>query len=223
TLALLSLLTLALLSLLTLLTLTLLALLTLLAALSRLRALGLHLLQLPAEPLHLSQRLLGQFVTRVLAVLARRHGLLHLFQLLAQLVDPLRDGRFGHHRISAHPAPDPIGIALHIARQLGLLHFAERLAHFGGSLALGRLQITYRARHALLQLFQVLNLAFLLRGKLVGLLPRDAWTLRTECAAHVAFERLLAPGELTGLPRQIFHLIAGFLAAHTGKHLLRFL
>ena len=204
--------------------LTLLPLLTLLAALPLLAALGLHLLQLPAEPLHLSQRLLSQFVPlRVLAVLARPHGLLHLFQLFAQLVDPLSDGRFGHHRVPAHTAADPIGVPLHIAPQFGLLHFAERVAEFRGSLALGSLQIVHRALHPLLQLLQVLNLAFLFRGKLVGLLARNAWALRTERLAHLAFECLLAPGEFIGLPRQVFHLVGGFLAAHTGKQLLRVL
>src|SRR5207302_697835 len=82
---------------------------------------------------------------------------------------------------------------LHVARQLGLLHFAERLAHLGGGFALRALEIAHRGLHALLDAFEVLNFAFLLAGELVGLLTGDPLALRTERLPHLTFERLLAP------------------------------
>ena len=51
----------------------------------------------------------------------------------------------------------------------------------------------------------------------------SALALRSEGLAHLAFECLLAARQIVGLPRQVFHLVGGFLAAHAGEHLLGFL
>ena len=142
-----------------------------------LAALHAQLLQLLAEALHLSQRGLGELIVlaalTALAVLgARAHGLLDLLQLLLELVDALRDGGFRHDGVAAHAAADPIGIALHIALNFGLLQFAEGFAHLGGRLALGILQVADGGLHALLQAFEVLYLAIFFAGKLTRLLAR---------------------------------------------------
>jgi hypothetical protein len=149
----------------------LLAALAVLAVLTLLAALRVHLLQLLAEALHLSERGLGEFV--VLAVLgARTHGLLDLLQLLLELVDALRDGGFRHDGVAAHAATDPIGVALHVALDLGLLQFAEGFAHLGGGLALRVLQVADGRLHTLLQAFEVLDFAIFFAGELVGLFAR---------------------------------------------------
>ena len=85
------------------------------------------------------------------------------------------------------------------------------------------LQVADGALHALLQLLQVLNLAVLFGGELIGLFAGQALALRSERLAHLAFEGLLAARQLVGLARQVFHLVGGFLAAHAGEHLLGFL
>src|SRR5262249_33124068 len=131
----------ALLALLTVLLTLLSALLTRLAALQRLlsalalfallSALCAHPLQLLPEPLHLIQGLLGEFVPLAfLAVFAALpEHLLHFLELVAEIVDPARDGRFGHHAVLPDAAPDPVRVPLHVARQFGLLHLAESFAH----------------------------------------------------------------------------------------------
>ena len=44
--------------------------------------------------------------------------------------------RFAHHAVLADAAANPIGVALHVTREFGLLHFTEGLAEFRGRLAL---------------------------------------------------------------------------------------
>ena len=84
-------------------------------------------------------------------------------------------------------------------------------------------KIAYRTLHALFQPLQILGFALFFPSELIGLLARQARAIRAERLAHLSFERLLAPGQLIRLPRQILHLIGGFLAAHSRKHLLGFL
>ena len=116
---------------------------------------------------------------------------------------------------------DPIGVALHIARQLLLLHVSQRLAQLAGGLALGGHQVAHGVLHLLLELLEVLDLAVFLTGKLLRLLAGDTLVLRAVGAAHLAFEILLAAGQFRGLAGEVVHLPAGFLAAHPGERLLR--
>src|ERR1035441_568446 len=199
--------------------------LTVLVALALPAVLRAQLLQLLAEALHLSQRGLGKLIVlAALAVLgARAHGLLDVLQMLLELVDALRDGGFRHDGVAAHAAADPIGIALHIALDLGLLQFAEGLAHLGGGFALGVLQVADGRLHTLLQAFKVLDLAILFAAQLTSLLARQPRTILAERLAHLAFEGLLAVRQLFGLAGQVFHLAGGLLVSHAGEHLLGFL
>ena len=201
----------------------LLAALTVLPALlSLLAVLRAQLLQLLAQVLHLSQRGLVELVVLApLAVLgAHAHGLLDLLQVLPELVDALRDGGLRHDRVAAHTAANPIGIAPHIALDLGLLQVAERFTHLRGGLALGVLQVADGGLHPLLQSLHVLDLAFFFAGELAGLLARQPRAVLAECPAHLAFEGLLAMGQLLGLAGEVFHLAGGLLTSHAGQHLL---
>src|SRR5205823_3096801 len=112
-----------------------------------------HLLQLLPQFFDLAQRLLGELVAlRVLAVLARAQHLLHLLQLVADLVHALRDRGLRHHAVLSDAAADPIGIALHLARHFGLLHLRQRLTQLGRRFALRILQVAHCGLHSLLEL-----------------------------------------------------------------------
>ena len=186
-----------------------LAALAVLAVLTLLAALRIHLLQLLAKALHLSQRGRGELiVTDALAILGTgTHGVLDLLQPVLEFADALRDGGFRHYGVATHAAAYPIGVALHIALDLGLLDFAESFAHLGRGLPLGVLQVAYGGLHTLLQALEVLNLTLFFAGELVGLFARHARALRAERLAHLAFEGLLPPRQILGLTGKIFHLI----------------
>ena len=186
-------------------------------------ALAGKLLHLPAHLLHLGEGALhGLVVLAALAVLAAGdHGLLHLLQLIAEIIQAGGDLGFSHHRILTHAAADPVGVALHAAGELGLLHVAQGLPHFGGGLALGALQIAHGGLHALLELLQLADLVVALSDDLSELLARRTVAGRIG-APQLAFEVLLFAGQLIGLAGKVFHLVAGLRAAHAGEHLLRF-
>jgi hypothetical protein len=81
------------------------------------------LFQLATKGLHLVQA--GcQLLIILCALVTGAHRLLHLLQLVAELIQALSDLRFGHDRVSTHAALDPIRVPLHVARQLLLLDFA---------------------------------------------------------------------------------------------------
>jgi hypothetical protein len=148
---------------------------------------------------------------------------LHLLQLVAELVQALCDRRLAHHAVLADAAADPIGVALHISPEFGLLHFAESLAHLGRGFALPVLQIADGGLHALLELLQVLNLSFLLAGHLVGLLLCDTLAGLTKGPAHLSFECLLPACQIVGLLDEIVHLPGGLVVAHALRDLTGFL
>ena len=99
------------------------AALTLLAAATLLR----HLFHLTAELLDLLERLLHRLIVLLLLGVLRagRELLLDLLQLIAQIVQTGGDLRLGEHGVLAHAAADPVGVALHPARKLLLLHLAQ--------------------------------------------------------------------------------------------------
>jgi hypothetical protein len=99
----------------------------------------------------------------------------------------------------SHAAADPIGIALHVARDFLLLHFPKGVAQFGGGRALGALQIANRVLQPLFQFLQVAEFAFFLLGELFRLVTRDAAGILAKGAAHLAFEVLLFASEIISL------------------------
>ncbi len=177
-----------------------------------------HLLHLAAKLLHGRQRLLHGLVV-LLAFAAGADGLLHLVQVIAQVVQAGGNLRLRHHGVFAHAAANPVGIALHVARQFLLLHLAERIAHLGGRLALRGRQIAHRVLHLLLQFLHFGDLILPLIGQLAGLLRVEAFVF-AERLAQLAFELLLLAGEILGLADQVVHLAGGLLAAHALHHLL---
>ena len=64
------------------------------------------------------------------------------------------------------------------------------------------LQVAHGALHALFELLQVLNLAFLLGGQLLACSRVMPWLCCAEGPAHLAFELLLAARQILGLPRR---------------------
>ena len=151
-----------------------------------------------------------------------RHHLLGLLDLIPKLAQRLRDRRLVHDCVLAHAATDVVRVALHVARDLGLLHLAQGLAQLGRGLALGALQIAHGRRHALLEPFQVLDLALLLGSKRLCLLACGLGAVLPERLAHLAFELLLTARQIVGLPGQVFHLPRRLLAAHAVHHLIGF-
>jgi hypothetical protein len=149
----------------------------------------------------LAEGALNLFVAfTLLAVLGSRAKLLlHLLQLIAELVEPGGDLRLGHDRVLAHAAANPVGVALHAAGELLLLHLAERVAEFRGSGTSGALEVADGALHPLLELLEIVDFTFVRLGELLGLIARDAARVGAELLAHLAFELLLLAGELVGL------------------------
>ena len=164
----------------------------------------------------------GLVSLRGLAVIALIERLLHAFQAVAQLVQSGGDLGLRQRHHFAHALANVIGIALHVALEFHLLHLPQRFAELGGSLPLGGHEVAHGVLHALLEVFQVLGLAFLLPGQVFGLLARDAPALAVG-TAHLGFEILLAARQFIGLPRQFVHFVAGLRAAHTLQHLPGFL
>ncbi len=142
-----------------------------------------------------------------------------LLDVVAQIVETGGDLRFGHHRILAHSAANPLGILLHIASDFLLLHLAQRLTHFAGSLPLGGHQVAHRVLHFLFQLLEIGHLAVFLLGQLPGIVAAQA-VIAAHGAAHLAFKRLLAAGQVFGLAGYIVHLVGGLSPAHGLHHLL---
>ena len=159
----LALLTLALLTLplltLALLTLALLAFAVLLTAslLARLPLLPAARLEHLAEVLQTRKPLLDRLIVAVAraALAGSSERLLHFLQLVANLIETLREIGLRHHHILAQAAADVVGVALHGALHIHLLDFARRLAHFRTMpCALGCLQVMRAAAcHALLSSF----------------------------------------------------------------------
>lgn len=195
----------------------------LLAALPVLRPqLGCARFHLLPQLLHLTERILQGFaVLAGFVVLAAGAILTHLFadliQLVAQVVESGGELRFRHRGVLAHAAPDVIGVALHVARDLRLLHVAERLPHLAGRFPLGGHQVADSILHSLFELLDIFYFGLVLIGQASRLLAGHVAVGLRVGAAQVAFELLLLFGEIRGLLRQIVHLSGRLLAAHAGK------
>jgi hypothetical protein len=147
-----------------------------------------------------------------------RH-LLGVFQVVFELIQALRDGRFAHDRVRAHPLPDERFGLLHAVFNLILLSVSRRIAQLFGHVRL-------RARHgsgSRLHVFLQLRILFahgsflvrqLLRGFLVGISVGVILT-------HLLFQILLFRGQLFGLIRQIGHLGTSLLFRHVLQGLIR--
>src|SRR5581483_3593749 len=104
----------------------------------------------------------------VLAFLSE--GLLNALQLVAKAVQALGDAGLRHHGVFAQATANIIGVALHVARQFLLLHFAERFAQLAGRFALSAGQISDGVLHLLFEVFEAIDFGLAAIGKLPGLL-----------------------------------------------------
>jgi hypothetical protein len=157
----------------------------------------------------------------VLAFLAQ--GLLHTLQLIAQVVEALCNAGFRHDSIFAQTAADIVGVALHVAGQLLLLHFAQRIAQFAGRLALCSGQVAYGALHLLFKILERIDLALAAIGELPRLLLIRTLLRIAEGTPQLAFEILLLAGDLFRLLFEIVDQISGLLPAQALQQLLGFL
>lgn len=201
---------------------------TLLAGLLAALALGalLELLHLLAQFFDVGQRLFDGLIVLAggFAVLAfLRKGLLDALQLVAETVQALSNAGLGHDRVFAQTAAKIVGVALHIAGKLGLLHFTERLTQLAGRFALCAGQIADGFLHLLFQILEGIDFALAAVSELPGLLLVRAVLGIAKSTPQLAFKVLLLAGNLVGLLREVIDLIVGLLVPETGQGLLGFL
>ena len=174
-----------------------------------------HGFNLAAQPLHLIER--RGFIALCCVALSRlalTHSLLRLLELLAQLLQSLRNLVFRAIRIGIDPAAQPVRRSLHMVVQIGLIHLAS--AHRAIS---GQPQADWgpsRVLHSdvVLQLRQFVGELLPLLCKLVAFADqrRHAVHVRRTGAALLAGQLVDAVGlgmlllrQLAGLARQGLH------------------
>lgn len=143
--------------------------------------------------------------------------LLHALQLVAQTVQALRDAGLGHDGIFAEAAADVVGVALHVARELLLLHLTERFAQLAGGFALRAGETANGVLHLLFEILERVDLFLPAVGEVARLLLVGSVLRIAEGFTQLTFKILLLTGDLVGLLGEVIYLIIRLLAAKTGE------
>jgi hypothetical protein len=181
-----------------------------------------RLLQAVARGFHLGQRSLrfALILTAALTRPFRLHRGLHVFQLILQLFEALRDRLLAHPGGTPLALADEVGVVLHLQSDLVLLASSQCLTQLGRDSRLLLAHLASGVGHLALQALQIVGHFILLAGEALALI---AGRSRSVLLPQSILKILLMRGELLGLVQHVVYGLSSLLLPHATQQILGFI